>query len=467
MSRDDLLMAAYELREKMAADVHRPRYHFCPPYGRWNDVNGMVYWKGRYHAGYLQKIRNGPGQRDFSSQQHISSRDLVHWRYHRAALREPLEGAKGDYFNSGDVIEGTEVPTIITNMPRRGVCIYRCYDDDLEHWVPLEGNPVIPVDADGSRASSRYPECVIFDPSGWKEGDTTYALIGNLNHRPGYEGDSTSLFKSKDLVNWEYVGPFYKSDRQWTDAVEDCACSDFFPFGDKHMLLMHTHRPYAKCQYYVGRYEDERFYPEQHGQLSWLGSMLAGPETLVDDRGRRVFLGWIRDARDWEATGWTGVMTLPWHLYPGPDNELKIAPVDELTVLRYNEAAVDDLTLGPGDEVTLDALCSNCMEARMRLSPDGATEFGVKLLCSPDGEEETTISYNVKERQFVIDFERASTDTSLRYPQNVTRQVVPYSCDGTDLVGDGRDESLVTWAEPTLQETEQITWRSLKASLWN
>jgi beta-fructofuranosidase len=436
VSDDDLLMATYALREKMVADAHRPRYHFCPPEGRWNDVNGMIYWKGRYHAGYLQKIRNGPGQLDFSSQQHISSRDLVHWRYHPAALREPLEGAKGDYFNSGDVMEGTEVPTIITNMPRRGICIYQAFDDDLDHWVPLAGNPVIPVDAEGSRASARFPECVIFDPSGWQEGDTYYALIGNKNHRPGYEGDSTSLFKSKDLVNWAYVGPFYKSDRKWTAEVEDCACSDFFPFGDQHMLLMHTHQPYSKCQYYIGRYENDQFYPERNGQLSWLGSMLAGPETLIDDKGRRIFLGWIRDARDWESTGWTGVMTLPVHFYPGPDNGLKIAPVRELEVLRYDETQVGDLTLRQGEEVTLDALCSDCMEVKLTLSPDGATEYGLKLRCSPDGEEETTVVYDARERQFVIDFSRSSTDKSLAYPQNTTRQIVPYSCDGGDLALD-------------------------------
>ena len=296
MSYDDLLMATYELREKMVADRHRPRYHFVPPEGRWNDLNGMLYWKGRYHVGYLQKIGNAPGERDFSSWQHVSSRDLVHWRYHPASLREPLAGTKGDYFNSGDAMEGMEVPTIIANMPRRGICIYQAVDDDLDRWVPLAENPVIALDP-GERGerklSSEFPECVIFDPSGWKEGDTYYALVGNKNFRPGYEGDCTSLFKSRDLAHWQYVGPFYRSQRRWTAEEEDCACSDFFPFGDRHMLLMHTHRPYGKCQYYIGRYEDERFVPERNGQLSWLGSMLAGPETLADDRGRRIFMGWI------------------------------------------------------------------------------------------------------------------------------------------------------------------------------
>ena len=389
MEFDDLLMATYELREKMVADRYRPRYHFVSPEGRWNDINGMLYWKGRYHIGYLQKISNDQDQRDFSSWQHVSSRDLVHWRYHKATLRESLEGTKGDYFNSGDVMEGTEVPTIITNMPRRGICIYQCFDDSLDNWIPLPENPVIPIDSGwtseaGDKASNsraEFPECVIFDPSGWKEGDTYCALIGNKNYRPGYEGDSTSLFKSRDLKTWEYIGPFYKSDRRWTEVIEDCACSDFFPFGDKHMLLMHTHRPYIKCQYYIGRYEDEQFYPEINGQLSWLGGMLSGPETLIDDRGRRIFLGWIADARDWRKTGWAGIMTLPWHFSPGQNDGLKIAPVEELEVLRHSEVKVGDLTLQAGEEAVVDALCSDSMETKMTLSPDDALEFGIKLLC--------------------------------------------------------------------------------------
>ena len=429
-SLDDLLMETYELREKLVADKHRPRYHFVPPEGRWNDLNGMLFWKGRYHIGYLQKIRNGPGQRDFSSWQHVSSRDLVHWRYHNASLREPLAGTRGDYFNSGDAMAGVDVPTIIANMPHRGICIYQSCDDNLDQWVPLPQNPVIPLDP-GERGerklSSAFPECVIFDPSGWKEGDTYYALIGNKNFRPGYEGDCTSLFKSPDLVYWEYVGPFYQSQRRWTEEVEDCACSDFFPFGDRHMLLLHTHRPYGKCQYYIGRYQNERFTPERNGQLSWLGSMLAGPETLIDDRGRRIFIGWIADARDWQRTGWTGVMTLPWHFSPGPDNVLKIAPVEELAILRHDEVRVDEVRLAAGAEVTVDALASDCMETRMTLAPEDAAEFGIKLLCAPDGEEQTTVTYHRQAHEFVIDFANASTDPSLQYPHGTTRQVVPYS----------------------------------------
>ena len=181
-----------------------------------------------------------------------------------------------------------------------------------------------------------------------------YALIGNKNHRPGYEGDSTSLFKSSDLREWEYVGPFYKSDRKWTEEIEDCACSNFFPFGDKHMLLMHTHQPYGKAQYYIGRYENEQFYPEVNGQLSHLGGMVAGPETLLDDRGRRIFWGWVREARghNWEKYGWNSMMTLPWHFTPASDNSLLIGPVEELRSLRYDERRHVGVTLTECEEKT-------------------------------------------------------------------------------------------------------------------
>ena len=274
------------------------------------------------------------------------------------------------------------MPTIITNMPGRGICIYQCHDDNLDNWVPLAENPVIPLDpgpeGEETRATSRLPECVIFDPSGWKEGDTYYALIGNKNFRPGYEGDSTSLFRSSDLREWEYVGPFYKSDRKWTEEIEDCACSNFFPFGDRHMLVMHTHQPYGKAQYYIGRYENEQFYPEIHGQLSHRGSLVAGPETLLDDRGRRIFWGWVREARghNWETFGWNSIMTLPWQFTPAADNSLLIDPVEELRSLRYDERRHDDVTLSAGEELNVDGYESDCMEIRLTIEPNDALRFG-------------------------------------------------------------------------------------------
>ena len=48
---DGYWMKSYEMREKLVQDKFRPRYHFLPPEGRWNDINGAVFYKGRYHIG--------------------------------------------------------------------------------------------------------------------------------------------------------------------------------------------------------------------------------------------------------------------------------------------------------------------------------------------------------------------------------------------------------------------------------
>ncbi|MCS7140549.1 MAG: hypothetical protein RMI99_07285, partial [Nitrososphaerota archaeon] len=41
-----------ELREKLAVDLQRPRYHFLPPANWMNDPNGTIFWKGKYHLFY-------------------------------------------------------------------------------------------------------------------------------------------------------------------------------------------------------------------------------------------------------------------------------------------------------------------------------------------------------------------------------------------------------------------------------
>jgi beta-fructofuranosidase len=418
---EEFKMACYELRERLVADKFRPRYHWVAPAGGWNDINGLMFHKGRYHLGYLQKIGNGPEQMPFSSWQHISSRDLLHWRFHPASLREPYPGTKGDYFNSGGVIRGADVPTLIVNMPRKGICIYQCHDDNLDHWIGLPENPVIPLHnertqhAPAAPPGARYPECMIFDPAGWKEGDTYYALIGSRNFRPGYEGDGTSLFKSKNLRTWDYVGPFYRSERRWTTVDDDCACADFFPFGDRHMLVMHSHRPYFKSQYYIGRYENERFCPERFGQLSWLGGLHAGPETLLDGKGRRLYWGWLDEAAHRARGGWAGVMTLPWHFLPDATLGLRIQPVEELHSLRDDERRLPDQRLLPGQEVALAGCDSDCMELTLTFHPKSTGSFGVKLLCSPDGEEQTAIGYDRHAQELIIDFNQSSNDRGIIY----------------------------------------------------
>ena len=281
---NELILGARNLRQKLWDDYHRPKYHHIPPEGFFNDANGALFWKGRYHLFYLgrtpipdpKKLGN---ERWVAVWDHVSSRDLVHWIHHPPAVVPEKDGSMPEGIYSGGAIKNAPKPTLIYHVPGQGTCISIAKDDDLNVWEPIAENPVIPVTLD-------QKEVTVFDPAGWYENGKYYALIGNKNQRPGYDGDATSLFTSTDLIKWEYQGPFYKSSREWTSETEDAACPDFYPLGDSgvHMLLLHGHMPYRNItHYYLGQYNNERFYPYLHGRMSWLGAQLSGPESLIDD----------------------------------------------------------------------------------------------------------------------------------------------------------------------------------------
>ena len=74
------------------------------------------------------------------------------------------------------------------------------------------------------------------------------------------------------------------------------------------------------------------------------------------------------------------------------------------------------------------------MELKLTIHPTQATRFGLKLRCSPGGQEETVVTYDTRRQHFIVDFDRASLDPNLVYggnPRDTTsatrRQVVPFA----------------------------------------
>jgi sucrose-6-phosphate hydrolase SacC (GH32 family) len=423
----DQLRAARDLRAKLAADPHRPRYHLMPPDGFWNDINGTLYHKGRYHVFFLGR-QAPPAETVLAGADtdhpreiwlHASSHDLVHWIQHPPAVSPVFDGSMPRGIYSGDAVNDAPVPTLIYHVPEIGTCISTAEnpdDPELIKWTPHPKNPVI-------KYNMQPPEVRVFDPSAWREPDGTYyALIGNKNGTPGYEGDSNSLYRSRDLINWEYRGPFYKSDRKWTPEYSDSACPDFFPIGNgKHMLVMHCHRPINKLHYYIGVWDraNEKFIPEQHGWMSWPGGSICAPETLLDDKGRRVFWGWIYGHATSDA--WRSLASLPRILSLFPDNTLRIQPAPELEILRHNERVYKNLPLasaaGTMRSTVLDGARGDTLEirAQIRVKNAAAGKFGMIIRQTPDGAEQTPIWVDLAAKTLSTDLTNSSLDKNIRY----------------------------------------------------
>ena len=404
------IRAAGELAAAFDRDPHRPAYHFTPPAGWMNDINGALYWKGRYHIFYQYNPHGAYWH--LIQWGHASSTDLVHWVHHPVALVPDADGPdrKGCY--SGCALVSKEgIPVLIYFGNPDGLCLARSSDDLLIEWTKDPGNPVIPQPEAGSADFGRY---TIHDPCGWLDNGQYYAAVNKSD--PQDRGDAAYLFRSPDLRAWEFVDEFYRSRREWTEGEEDCAVPDFFPLGDRHMLLFCSHL--QGSQYYIGRVRDELFYPDVHGRMSWEGGHLGGPRTLLDPGGRRVFFDWVRELRGNErerASGWSGVMTVPRLLSLDPGGNLLIDPVPELEALRLDARRHGPIDIAADAEVAVEGIGGDCLELAVEIDPRQAREVGLKVRRSPGGEEETAVSVDAEAGVLRVDVGRSSLDREIRY----------------------------------------------------
>jgi len=385
-SNDTLIRAQRQFREKLLGDPYRPGYHFVTPEGLCMpfDPNGAIFWKGRYHLFYIFQNERG------HCWGHVSSTDLVHWRHHRTGL-------VGGMYSGNCFINKDGVPTMcFHDEQRENNTMAVALDDELNEWKKLE--LITPKTTEGDKYHDKYDS---WDPYGWLEGDTYYAIFG---------GKMPGIAKSRSMEGaWEYVGDLFAHGIKGVSLNEDVSCADMFKIGDKYMLLCISHR--LGCRYYLGQWKNEQFYPEFHEQMSWVDNDFFAPESLLDDKGRRIMWAWIFDGREddtIEASGWSGTMSLPRILWLGKDGMLRMKPAEELEMLRYNGRERTNLTIKADTELPLKEIHGNSLELKLEIAPSKAEQVGLKVCCSPNGEEQTLIYYDATDKKLKIDTRKSS-----------------------------------------------------------
>ena len=435
----EVIKATRAFRERLISDPYRPAFHFCFPEvnGRPGDPNGAFYANGQYHLMYLYH-REGSG----FCWGHVSSTDLLHWRHHPDAIF-PGNGDEG-CFSGGAFVDddGSAILSYWMLWNDKGIGLARSTDKNFNVWEKSTSNPVIKSAewgiTDLKDASGKTFHVGSADPSNiWKKEGRYYMATGNLlvlrkygsrgKGLPGdnpkdpplppdsvnYQGDHLYLFASDDLKNWKYQHEFYQSDRKWTSKNEDDMCPSFLPLpsssdggkpGGKHLLLFISHN--MGCQYYVGIYKEDHFYPENHGRMTWKDNAYFAPEALIDGKGRQIMWSWIFDDRPDSVInyrGWTGTYGLPRSLWVGSDGTLRMRPVKELESLRLNESSVSNLKVAPGSELKLAEPGKELMELEVIIPPTNALKYGLKVGVSDDGREETVIYYDKSDKKLKFD----------------------------------------------------------------
>ncbi len=317
-------------------------YHLMHPGGDSEpaDPNTAFYLDGVYHLHYI--LRH-PWQGDESySFVHVTSEDLIHWTWQTTKLQPAFTG-HGMFSGTGFVTPEGRPAAIYHGQKSGRNQIALAVDRELSAWG--KPYPIEPKTEAGDEAEIRHH----WDPDCFRIGETYYAISGRAD---------PPLMKSDDLKHWTLVGDFMHHEPADVAIGEDISCPNFFPLGDKWVLLCISH-PFG-CRYYVGDWDErrEQFVPERHARMNWrrpdqsiydtVYRDFFAPETVLTSDGRRVMWAWLKTLH--EAVRMRSVQSLPRELTLGDDGYLRIHPLRELESLREEPVEFRDVTVTPPEK---------------------------------------------------------------------------------------------------------------------
>ncbi|MDX1414414.1 MAG: glycoside hydrolase family 32 protein [Candidatus Promineifilaceae bacterium] len=398
------------IRQEMAADSHRPSYHFLPPANWINDPHGLIEVDGRYHLFY-QYNPDGPFHGSIHWG-HATSEDLVHWHDLPIALAPGPEAYDRDGCWTGCLVMDDMLPTIIYTAAFPQTIAGAVSYDGLLSWQKLDDNPLL----DGPPEELRLLAGGHFrDPFIWKADDGWEMLA--VSKIEG-QGGQVVLFTSKDLRQWTYQGIFLAGDSRqyqpfWQGTMWECP--NLLDYGAKQVLILSiqsTATDHLYAVYFTGKRVENRYEPAYSDLLVHGGSFYA-PQIMRLSDDRLLMFGWLPEGRSQQAcleAGWNGTHSLPLVLDLLDDDIVSVTPAEELKTLRTSHWHINEIRLTGASKYILPDAVGKALEIQAQFTFYDNSEFGLRVLCSPDEEEQTSIVYQHDNKQILIVREYASLD---------------------------------------------------------
>jgi beta-fructofuranosidase len=378
-----------------------PIYHLAHPTFTLDspfDPNPAFFYKGRYHLHYIYKNHTG------FVFAHVSSTDMVHWKWHPTVLTPPTTG-HGMFSGTGFFTPDGQPAMVYHGKGSNRNWIVYGLDDDLNQWS--QPQLMLPKDKDGQPMEDR----AYFDPDIWRVGKTFYGLNGVSNEVP------PEIMKSNDLKEWTFLGEFlhpdFDEEKLGVKKSEDISCPNIFKLGDKWVLVCISHR--LGCRYFIGEFKDEQFLPEYHALLGGNSRRYFAPESVLTPDGRRVNWAWFFGCE------LKGVQSLPTELELPADGVMRIRPVRELESLRYDETQQENLALKQDVPLLLDGIRGDHMELKLEIADTGDQDFGVDILCDEQGQSGLRIQINREAN--LLDVGEENGDFTLEKGESLTLRI--------------------------------------------
>lgn len=406
-------------------EKYRPVFHHTPLYGWMNDPNGMFYKDGEWHLYYQWNPYGSKWQN--MTWGHSSSKDLVNWKHHPAAI----EGnGLGSVFSGSSVVDtentaGFGKNAIVSLYTSAGQSQMQSLAHSSDNGYTFEiypGNPILTLESE-----ARDPNMF------WDSANKCWVL--SLAHALDRE---MLFFTSPDLKEWTLQSAFGKGEGAQEGVWE---CPDLFKLKvdgtdeEKWVLVCNINPggPFggSATQYFIGDFDGKTFkadtdaagtiptkwmdYGKDHyATVSW--------SDAPDER--RTIIGWMSNwqyAAEVPTMQFRSANTLPREagLFRASDGQIYMSstPSPELAALRAKPSTkAANISVGKkAREFALPAANGGVCE--ILLDIDCKKADSLDIVISNKGGERVVMKYNTANRIFSFD-RRASgiVDFSQDFP---------------------------------------------------
>jgi fructan beta-fructosidase len=380
-------------------EPYRGQFHFTPPGGHANDVNGLWYWNGVYYMAYQayaytlhwgDTAGDGAIKRDMA---YATSRDLVHWE-HQGLMIEADVSSLGQVWSGSTVVDPTNTsglgsglePVFATvfTCTAGGTCVTYSTDRGIT-WTPYANNPVS-IGAGGWEAR---------DPHVFWHAPTSKWVA--LHYDAG-----TVFYTSPDLKSWTKTSSL-------TFGFE---CPDFFELpvdGDAQNTRWVLQD--GSGAYLIGEFDgatftpDADFAPETAGGAYRAQKMDQGDsfyaaqsffrESFPDERVVQV--AWMRGPYGVTAP-WTHALSFPAELsLVSTESGIRVArrPIAEIATLHGSATERKATTLSAGQNL-LAGMQAKAFDLEVKLDVAASTATSITLRIA-----DKTFSYDVSSQTFI------------------------------------------------------------------
>ena len=395
--------------------TYRQNYHIMPQIGWMNDPNGFSYYNGEYHLFYQYHPYSSAWGPMYWA--HVKSKDLVVWEELPVAIAPDEDYDISGCFSGSAIEKDNKLYLMYTGHQdttgkgedvRQVQCI--AISEDGINFKKHEANPVIKTSELPRNAKAQD----FRDPKVYKKGDKYYSVIGSRNID---DSGQITLYSSNDLIEWKLEGNIAQSNNELGKMWE---CPDMFELNNKDILIMspqyldpqgNKYWNVHSATYMIGQldYNNCSYSIEKTDEIDF-GLDFYAPQTLIDDKGRRIMIAWMQM---WDRKfpthennhNWSGCMTLPRELKLVGD-KLYQSPIEELKKYRKDEVSYNNVDIKQNKK--LENIQGQCIELDLEIDMKDSNIF--ELLLNKGKNEEVSLLYNKESEEFIFDRSKNGQD---------------------------------------------------------